>query len=199
MSYFFDVYGPFSVNRNGRDCPSAQRDLWHEAEQRGEGVSSAIGCYMFCISHGNTITPWYVGMTAARTGFRGEVFTSHKIGIYNECLNSNNGNPVVFLFPLCSNGRDRFSRAYSSGRRVIEWLERMLMGFAYARNPAMSNTRGMHFLKNTTVLGVFGEKRRGRPYAEVKEACAALFGRSRSTSWQRGRKQQPSLPRYQQL
>jgi hypothetical protein len=180
MPYFFDVYGPFPVNRDGRNCPSAQPDFWRQAEARGEPISSAIGCYLFCISHGSKITPWYVGMTTARTGFRQEVFSPHKVRIYNECLNNRKGSPVIFLFPLCCNGPYRFSRAYSSGARVIEWLERMLMGFAYARNPAISNTRDMHFLKNTTVLGVFGTKSRGRPYTEVKEVCAALFGRRRS-------------------
>jgi hypothetical protein len=177
VSYFFDVYGPFSVKRDKGSCVSAQGDFWNEVKEWDDRVILAIGCYMFCLSFGSTkITPWYIGMTVAKTGFAGEIFTPHKVQKYNECLGKRNGKPVMFLFPLCTASKNRFSKAYSSGEGVIKWLERFLMAFAYEQYPAMGNIKDMRFLKNTTVRGVFGEPSRGKPPAEVNKACAALFG-----------------------
>lgn len=178
-SYFFDVYGPFPVSCEGHICAETQNHFWDLAENgaRGdEGLSKAIGCYMFCILHGKNVTPWYIGKTNARTGFKQEIFTQHKRDIYNECIEAHNGRPAIFLFPLCCNSHDRFSKAYSTGKKVTEWLERILMGFAFRQNPDISNTRDMHLLRATTVRGVFGQKSKGQPHKEVVAARQALLG-----------------------
>lgn len=74
----------------------------------------AIGCYVFCMKYGGKIRPWYVGMTVAKAGFRGEIFQQHKLEIYNECLDGRRGTPVMFLFSLMTSEGNAFSKAVSS-------------------------------------------------------------------------------------
>ncbi|WP_336801348.1 hypothetical protein [Kaistia sp. MMO-174] len=175
MSYFA-TYGPYEIPRSGGKINGRQSDFWRGIEELpdSEGISTAIGCYLFCIRHGEKIRPWYVGMTRAKLGFRGEIFQEHKQNIYNDCLKKQTGRPVIFLFPLITDGSDRFSKAASSKRREIEWLEIQLMGFAHRRNPNISNVRDMSFLRNIEVLGLIG-RRRGRPFREAQLIRKALL------------------------
>lgn len=179
MSYF-DTYGPFDVCRTEGTVSGKQKQFWSDVKENAGPLAEAIGCYLFCIRHGTKYRPWYVGMTAAKTGFKGEVFQPHKLSIYNECLGKQRGAAVMFLFPLITDGEDyQFSRATKSKRQEIARLETTLMGFAYRRNPEISNVRDMKFLRNIEVLGLLG-KRRGRPFREAVEVRRALLG-ARST------------------
>jgi hypothetical protein len=135
---------------------------------------------MFCLEDGETIKPWYVGMTVNQNGFRDEVFTDHKLRIYNDCIGRRRGRPSLFLFPLvlnADNDRYRFSRAYVSAGPVIAWLEKTLMGLAYARNPEIRNVKDMRRLRTVTVRGIMGPPKQGRPHADVALARRALLGR----------------------
>lgn len=85
---FFDVWGPFEIAHDGNWIKGAQGDLWSELEDRCEGLSTAIGCYMFCLRTHKQIRPWYVGMTLAKAGFRGEVFQLHKLNSFNFVMNA---------------------------------------------------------------------------------------------------------------
>lgn len=75
----------------------------------------------------------------------------------------------------------RFSTAGSSGKPVIEWMERYLMMTAFARNPAITNVRDMAMLRRVEVPGLLG-KRPGRPHSDVQSVRQALFGSSRRPS-----------------
>ena len=121
---------------------------------------------------GDKLTPWYVGKTLAKEGFYGEVFTRHKLEIYNDTVAAKGGVPVMFLLPLMTPGA-RFSRAYSDGERVIAWMEVTLMGFAFRKNAEIKNIRDMTFLRNVEVLGLMG-KRKGRPHTEASLIRKAL-------------------------
>jgi hypothetical protein len=135
---------------------------------------------MFCLQDGRTIRPWYVGMTVNRSGFQAEVFTDHKLEIYNDCIGRRRGVPSLFLFPLVLNADDdryRFSKAYVSGAPVILWLEKSLMGLAYAQNPEIRNVRDMTRLRSVTLRGIMGAAKQGRPHADVALARRALLGR----------------------
>ena len=70
MSYFFDVYGPFEIDREDGRIHRAGQSMWDEAEEIEPGLSRAWGCYMFCLQNGQNIVPWYVGKTCAAGGFR---------------------------------------------------------------------------------------------------------------------------------
>jgi hypothetical protein len=173
---FFDLYGPLRIERTDGRIMANQAKLWAEADRQADSaLSGAIGCYLFCIKYGKKITPWYVGMTVSKKGFRGETFEPHKLGIYNDVMKGRKGYPVLFLFPLHTQ-TDRFSAARSSGKKLIRWLERTLMGMAFSQNPEISNVRDMQFLKNVEVLGLLG-RRPGRPFTEARTIRKVLLGR----------------------
>jgi hypothetical protein len=181
MAFFFDVYGSFEVRRKAGLVTAAQGELWHEMDAFEEDLKESIGCYMFCLANGTNIRPWYVGKTEARGGFKAEAFTPHKLEIYNGCLEENRGRPRLFLFPLLTcddDDRSRFSKNRSSGSKVIDWLEKTLMGMALQTNPGLWNTRDLTLPRSVTVRGIIGEKQQGRPYSEVAEARRALFGKN---------------------
>jgi hypothetical protein len=173
---FFDVAGPFNIAASNRTCAAGQSEIWKAADEYDQGLSKAIGCYLFCLKHGESLKPWYVGMTVARSGFKGEVFQAHKLQIYNEILSQSTvKRPVLFLFPLWTSA-NRFSRAYASSRPKIAWLERTLMGMAYAQNPDLSNIRDMVKLRTIAVSGLLGPKQPGRQTSGVKQVRKALTG-----------------------
>jgi hypothetical protein len=179
MSYFFDVYGSFQIARvDGVVCRS-QPALWDEARLYDEALERAIGCYLFCLAHGTSITPWYVGKTIAKGGFRDETFTDHKLDVYNGCLGEKRGRPRLFLFAMQTQDggeQSRFSHNRSHGGRAIDWLEKTLMGMALQRNPDLWNIRDTTLPRSVTVRGIIGAAARGRPHTEVLEARRALFG-----------------------
>lgn len=179
MAFFFDVYGSFEVQRAHGSVTGAQRQLWLDMSDYDEGLKTSIGCYVFCLANGESIRPWYVGKTVAKGGFQAEAFTPHKLEIYNACLEENRGRPRLFLFPLLTcddDERSRFSKNRTAGAKVIDWLEKTLMGMALQRNPGLWNIRDLTLPRSVTVRGILGEKQRGRPYAEVSEARRAFFG-----------------------
>lgn len=179
MGFFFDVFGSFEISRNEGRVSSSQRALWEETRLYDANLETSIGCYMFCIVNGKRIKPWYVGKTIAKGGFRAETFTNHKLRVYNECLSENKGRPRLFLFPMMvrdGSEDDRFSLNRTEGSRVINWLERTLMGMALQRNPELWNIRDLTLPRSVTVRGIIGTASKGRPYTEVQEARKALFG-----------------------
>ena len=180
MSRFFDVYGPFEIGRVDGQITRAKQSMWQDVAMNEPGLDSAIGCYMFTIQNGRKITPWYVGMTICGSGFYGEVFTDHKLGLYNP-IAGRKGHRQMFLFPFMTGDQTaagRFSRNRSAGKRTILWLEKTLMGFALQQNEGLLNLRDLTLPRSVTVRGVIGEQTRGRPFSEVIEVRRALFGTS---------------------
>jgi len=176
---FFDVYGPFDIEREAGIVLRSQPTFWENVREADDGLDKAIGCYMFCLRHGESITPWYVGMTIAVGGFFVETFTQHKLKVYNDCLDYKRGRPQMFFFPLMTgNSEDvgSFSQNRSQGAATIGWLEKTLMGMALQRNEDLWNQRDTTLPRSVTVRGIMGEARKGRQYGEVTEARRALFG-----------------------
>ena len=172
MSYFFDVYGPYEIDRDERKIKRAGQSMWDYAEEQAEGLAKAWGCYVFCIENRHNIIPYYVGKTIAEGGFRNEVFHPHKIKKYNT-LADFNGRRTMLLFPLISNDHGRF-RKPASHSHAIDWLERLLIKTALHRNPDLLNVKDTMLQRKVTVRGVIGEKAKGRPYQEVQYARRAL-------------------------
>jgi len=56
-------------------------DFW----RRSGGSQTEHGCYVFCMTKGKSVVPWYVGKTAKRD-FMGECFTTDKLNKYNRVL-----------------------------------------------------------------------------------------------------------------
>jgi hypothetical protein len=90
-------------------------------------------------------------------------------------MNRNNGTPAVFLFPLLT-PEERFSRSRTElNKRLVDWVEKMLLGLAFAKNDECRNKRGMKFLRECTVNGVMGPRYPGRPERQAAQARRLLF------------------------
>ena len=176
---WFDVVGPVEMKRGEQGTKTGRKKFWADAiyDPEYKELKTAIGCYLFCIRHGENYKPWYVGMTVAKTGFGREIFQPHKQAIYENCLTGHAGTPVWLILPLIADGDNaRFSRARGTGAKTIFWLERTLTGMAYARNRDLSNIKDMHHYKNIEVAGIMGTRDAGRPYTEITKVRRALFG-----------------------
>jgi hypothetical protein len=174
----FDTYGPFPVATVDRVVKGSQKGFWTDVDahamyydyKSGE-LAQAIGCYAL-VMYGRTYRPWYVGQTRAQAGFKGEIFQPHKLKIYTEYTSERRGTPYMFLFPLMTDG-GAFSRAHASSKGVIDWLERTLIGMAFAKNPLLRNVSHTKHLRSVTVSGILGPRPPGRPNGYAVEAFLA--------------------------
>lgn len=172
----FVTYGPFNY------VPRKAAEFWTEVNSQAEyylvdprSLRMSFGCYLFALNHGKSMTPWYVGKTTAQTGFYGEVLTPHKLRHYDSVLKKHpHHKGVIFLFPMITQS-GRFSKATRSSEETVLWLERMLIGMAYARNEQLCNLRDTRLLKEAWIEGVFGKQNPGKPYRGAAAARRALL------------------------
>ena len=69
--------------------------FWDNVDVKLEdGLSGAIGCYIFSIRAGRGSLPWYVGL-AEKYSFRKECFANHKLVHYNDLLAARAGTPML--------------------------------------------------------------------------------------------------------
>jgi hypothetical protein len=100
---WFDMYGPFELARVGGQIPLRQPDFWEQVQDaserygsRSQALEQAIGCYAFGLRHGDTMNPWYIGMTVAKGGFRREILQQHKRDHYDEVTREHRVRPSCF-------------------------------------------------------------------------------------------------------
>lgn len=184
--HFFETFGPLEIPVEGRSIAAPGKAWWDEVDDRaGYELSGAIGCYLFTLGR-ERIRPWYVGKTVNQDGFCAETFTDHKLGCYNWALkptrkSRRRGPASLFLFPLVTRPFEE-EWAFATGHShspYIEWLERTLIGMAFARNPDIANYRDTMFLQTVHVRGVMGSKTLGRRKVAVERVRCALFGREK--------------------
>jgi hypothetical protein len=147
----YDIHGPFRLERNGHLVDSraeTRRAFWSSVEDVMNGLSTAVGCYVFCVGK----KAWYVGL-AEKQSFKNECFTPHKINTFNSALNKMKGKPSLILISKMTN-TNRFARPTVNGHKATKFLEDILIGMALASNPSLENIRGTKFLKQLTVPGV---------------------------------------------
>jgi hypothetical protein len=174
--HFFDVYGPYEIDRVKRDIFRAKQTMWVQIKADEPSLCQAWGCYIFCIQNGENTVPWYVGKTLANQGFRGEVFDVHKLKLYNEIAHLK-GKRIMMLFPYMTGDLDdpgRFSKNLAEGNVSISWLEKTLIGMALQQNSNLLNLRDTSLPRSVTVRGVMGVKSKGPRYREVTLARKAL-------------------------
>jgi hypothetical protein len=141
----------------------------------GERIKITVGCYVFGIKHGNKIKPYYVGSTCADTGFKGEIFQPHKRDHYYDSINSRNGAPQMFLFPMVTPERRAFVTSNGYPNQTILWLERLLITLALRKNSELRNLRDTKNLREAWVEGVLGAQAPGRPHTGASAAKRMLF------------------------
>ena len=147
----YDIHGPFAVTRAGRlvdKTAKGKKEFWALVDEKVEGLSGAVGCYIFCIGR----KPWYVGL-AEKQSFRKECFQPHKINAFNSALDKMQGKPsLVLLSKVTSTGR--FTKPGANGHQATKFLEDLLIGMALANNSNLENIRGTKFIKELVVPGV---------------------------------------------
>jgi hypothetical protein len=168
----FDIYGDFSVARNGSLVSRSRehkREFWAAVEESEPGLSDACGCYVFVIRN----RAWYVGM-AEKQSFKQECFALHKITQYNEALAQVSGKPSIFLLPKFTPG-GRFASPTSRGHTDIRMLENLLIGSALGRNADLQNVKGTKLLREMNVPG-FLNSRQGQARANLVQAFKRAVG-----------------------
>lgn len=170
----YEVYGPFEVDMNTkRPWKERKSRFWKNVEDEVEGLSKAIGIYVFSTRHGSIRTPWYVGKTVAKAGFRGEVFQDHKLSHY--VATTKRGERSIYLIAKVTPSGDRFCKPSDRSRREVDLLETAMIGMALQANPKVRNAKKTWFLKTCRVPGLFGPTIPGRP-TEAVAALRSTFG-----------------------
>ena len=166
----FYPYGPFKIPKSNKGLISTDKDeqksFWESIESNEEGLSYGIGCYIFAIKAAKGALPWYVGI-AEKTSFTKECFTAHKIVHYNNAIAARKGTPLLILIPKFTN-KDRFSKCSSNGHKDIQFLENILIGIAFRRNPNLMNIKDTKILREMVVPGIINS-RKGSPSKERSE------------------------------
>jgi hypothetical protein len=162
------------------DLDQSKANFWRDVEKREEGLSGAIGCYVFGLETNDKIMPWYVGKTLATAGFKGEVFTPHKINHYKSIIrpmdeekSHRKGTPFISLFPLMT-PEENFSKSRTSSAKLIGWLETTMIGMALSKNHEIANTSNTLLHRNVVVPGVLGVTP-GRPSREAEDAYKLFY------------------------
>jgi hypothetical protein len=132
--------------------------------QLEEGLSGAIGCYIFSLRAGRGILPWYVGL-AEKQSFRKECFTSHKLVHYNNVLANQRGTPMITFISKYTPG-GKLLNPTGNQHRDIRFLERMLISNCLQRNIYVSNARDTKLLREMVVPGLLNTPM-GMPYSSV--------------------------------
>ncbi len=130
-------------------------------EESKNNLSLSTGCYVFVLKNGGGSKAWYVGKAEGQS-FSKEIFTSHKINVFNDVLASKKGIPQIYLIPrlstsgkLCSPGKMR--------RRTIDFLETTLIGMAISRNPELKNIKDTKMLREIRVPAIIRGGALGHP------------------------------------
>jgi len=170
----FEPFGPFEIPRkeNGLvDAEDSAMAFWSAVEEQVEGLSSAVGCYIFSIRAGRGSLPWYVGKAEKQT-FRQECFTPHKLNIFNEQVASRNGTPMLTLVTKFT-PTGRYSNKSKNGHRDVSFLENMLISLAIQRNPEIANARSTRFMREMVVSGILNSSN-GRNSSRVNDFRALV-------------------------
>ena len=135
-------------------------------EEIAEGLSGAIGCYIFSIRAGKGSRPWYVGM-AEKQSFKKECFTPHKINHYNNAIANRKGTPMLTLIAKYTKN-DKLVSPTGSLHRDIQHVETMLIGSCLRKNPDLQNKRDTKLFRDMIVRGVLNDVK-GKPTASISD------------------------------
>jgi len=169
----FDIAGPFKIGReeflNGRlITKSSISYLWEELEVWNDGLSGAVGCYVFGIKAAKGIIPYYAGQALKRP-ILDEAFNASNILKYNEALvDRKAGTPILFVLPWLTTGGKYRKPSGVESHPTLDFLEDWLIGAALQRNRNLINNKKTKFLRDVHVTGSFNANRGERTDASGK-------------------------------
>ena len=155
MNFFPNI--PIEVPRSQNGLIAAdkksQAAFWEYVDNEIEdGLSGAIGCYIFSVRAGKGILPWYVGL-AIKQSFRKECFTNHKLVHYNNIVAGRKGTPLLTFIPKYTPS-SKLVGPTGSSHRDIEFLEAMLISNCLRRNRDLCNKKDTKLLREMVVPGL---------------------------------------------
>ena len=118
------------------------------------------------------MTPHYVGQARSKKGFSGETCSPRNCINYNRVIHGTKGTPIILL--LARPKPKRFGFALS-GKRELDFLEKMIIGMALAKNDDLINVHHTKNLKEITIPGVFGKLAGHRPLSDAQECLKSLL------------------------
>jgi len=140
--------------------------FWEAVERMEEGLSQAIGVYIFSIRAGKGNLPWYVGKAEKQT-FMKECFQHHKLTHYNNCIASRKGTPLLTLIPKFTQ-KDYFVQPNGYEHADISTLEKMLIGTCIKKNPELANAKDTKLYRELTLPGYINSPQGGVPTSVKK-------------------------------
>lgn len=171
----FRPHGPFKVAvKNGGIDKAKEKEFWLEVEEAQQGLSGAVGCYLFAIRAGRGVRPWYVGKTE-KASFKKEVFQDHKFKIYWTALGERRkGTALLYFVAKYTPGGRLAKPAKKAGYTSVRTLEELLIGTCLSRNPKLVNTKTTKYFKELQVPGYMNESPGAR--SKAGKSLAALLG-----------------------
>ncbi|GAB6112554.1 hypothetical protein [Desulfomicrobium salsuginis] len=151
----FFPYGPFDIPKQENGLISRNRDdlkeFWQRVEEENEGLSNAIGIYIFSIRAGKGVRPWYVGKSD-KAGFFKECFQPHKIKHYDNCIAARKCTPLLTFIPKFTQA-NYFAQPNGNPQKDISSLEKMLIGACLQKNKDLVNVRDTKIFRDMVVHG----------------------------------------------
>jgi len=172
----FSPHRSIEIQRQKNGLIAADKEslaaFWARVEtELGDGLSGAIGCYIFSIRAGKGALPWYVGL-AEKQSFRKECFTSHKLVHYNNAIAKRKGTPLLTLIAKCT-PKGKLINPTGNEHRDVQFLETMLISTCLGRNADLYNVRDTKLLREMVVPGLLNTPQ-GKVTASVAEFRALI-------------------------
>lgn len=159
----FHPYVPFEIPKQDNGLITRDkvklREFWEIVDAEEEGLSDAIGIYIFSIRAGRGVLPWYVGKSE-KTSFFKECFQAHKVNHYDNCIAGRRGTPILTLIPKLTQA-DYFAQPNGSPQRDISTLEKMFIGACLQKNKDLVNARDTKIFREMVVPGYLNTQQGG--------------------------------------
>jgi hypothetical protein len=175
MNFF--PHSSIEIQRQSNGLIAADKEslstFWSRVDTELEdGLSGAIGCYIFSIRAGKGVLPWYVGL-AEKQSFRKECFTSHKLVHYNNAIAKRKGTPLLTLIAKYTPGKKKIIKPTGNEHRDVQFLEMMLISSCVGRNADLYNIRDTKLLREMVVPGLLNTPQ-GKAAASVSDFMALV-------------------------
>jgi hypothetical protein len=166
----YEVFGPFSFDTTkGVRHRKALRQFWTDRDRDGspEGLSNAVGVYVWTFKEGAARIPWNVGITS-KQGFKGR-FPQKEATFLRLLVDRPNAKIEVYLL-----ARRTRAGAFSKTRqkKLNDWLETMLIGSAISINHELRNSAKSKYLRTTIVDGYLND---GEERGQAARSFSAVF------------------------
>jgi hypothetical protein len=154
----FEVFGPFHVKLSADGAidrtSEAKRKFWNDVEDKRSGLKNSRGCYAFVIMSGKTEKVWYVGKSQKQR-FENEVFRPHKLKVYDRSILLVKSAPKPRIYLIANLNLQNQLLSPGGAPRAIAFVEKMLIGMAYAGNRDLMNRLDTKILRELSIPGLY--------------------------------------------